>query len=334
MNYDQNHIIFNFNGICFTNPDKVAYHYKLEGYDEEWSPMVTERLAKYTGLPPGDYTFKVVSCNNEMIWNKDPVEFSFVIASPFWQKWWFRTTVIGLFAFIIWYFIYFRIRSIKKKNSLNSKMEQLKLEALRSQMNPHFIFNCMNTIQHYINSNEKKEANMFLSKFAELMRMILDNSQKSLVRLSDDLKALRLYLDLERLRFDNRFKYEINIGDGIDADSQLIPPMIIHPYVENAIIHGLLNKEAEGKVTVNLGLRDNFLICEVEDDGVGRARAEELKKDKHGHKPAGIKLTNERIETLNLLNQSQMHININDLYDENGKGNGTRVEIAIEANLD
>ena len=207
--YYLNNISFEYVGICLTNPQKVQYSFMLEGYDKGWSPSTTQKIATYSNLKPGKYTFKVKSCNNEMKWNIIPASFSFTIDAPYWQTWWFRFFLVLITGLLIWLSFYLRINNIKKKNTLLRKMDMLKLEALRSQMNPHFLFNSMNAIQHYINSNEKKQANDYLTKFAKLMRTILDNSQKTSITISEDIEALELYLSLEHLRFEDQFSYEI-----------------------------------------------------------------------------------------------------------------------------
>ncbi|MFH1320671.1 MAG: two-component regulator propeller domain-containing protein [Bacteroidota bacterium] len=329
--YNLNSIFFEYIGICLTNPQKVRYQYKLDGYDKEWSPVTKEKYATYANLPPGKYVFKVKSCNNEFKWNKDAATFSFIIATPFWKTGWFRVLALVIIAGIIWLGLFLRIQNIKRKIELDRKIDNLKLQALRSQMNPHFIFNSLNSIQHYINNNEKKPANIYLSKFADLIRLILENSQKSLVLISDNLKALKLYIELEQLRFENRFDYTIAVDPAIDIDYVKIPPMLIQPYVENALIHGLLPKPGKGEIHISLKRENIFVTCTVEDNGIGRKRSEELKKQNYNklYKPAGMKLTKERIETLNILKKSNLSVEVTDLANTKGEPSGTRVKIYI-----
>ena len=329
--YNMNHLSFDFVGICLSNPQKVKYKYKLEGYDDIWSPATKNQNATYASLPPGNYVFKVKSCNNESKWNKLPTTFSFSIATPFWKTWWFRLLVVLSSLVMISLAFYQRIKNINKKNFLNRRMDQLKLQALRSQMNPHFIFNAMNAIQHYINDNNKKLANDYLSKFAGLMRQVLENSQESILPISDDLKALKLYIELEYLRFENKFKYQINIADNIDPDYIEIPGNLIQPFVENAINHGLLNKQEPGMLTINITMENNFLHCTIEDNGIGReqARKIESKQYKYGHKPAGMSITRDRIQILNEMENSDLAVVITDLKDAAGSAVGTRIKLSI-----
>jgi ligand-binding sensor domain-containing protein len=336
LNYDQNHISFDYVGICLTNPSKVSYKYRLVGYDKAWSPVSKNQTATYSSLPAGKYTFEVISCNNELKWNKTPTSFSFTIDTPYWKTWWFSTFGILLFAGTISLIFYIRIRNIRKSNALRLRMDNLKLEALRSQMNPHFIFNSMNAIQHYINGNDKKLANDYLSKFAALMRLILDNSQKESIPVADDLKALELYISLEQLRFEDKFTYSISIDPHIDPGYLEIPPNLIQPFVENAINHGLLNKKSSGTVTISMQMDNNYIHCIVEDDGIGREAAAQLKQSAFNteHKPFGMQITKDRIQILNELEKSELHIVVEDLKGEDGSAKGTRVVLNIPVETD
>ncbi|MBI2968756.1 MAG: histidine kinase [Bacteroidetes bacterium] len=332
-----NHISFAFTGICFTNPKKVLYSFRLENYDREWSPPSQQNTATYSNLPPGKYVFKVKSCNNENIWNSRPMEYSFVITSPFWKTNGFRVLLFVSALAIIMVIFYLRLQRIRFRIGLQRKMDELKLHALRAQMNPHFIFNALNAIQHYINANERRQANDYLSKFADLIRTILENSGKESVTLADDLKALELYIHLEELRFENRFEYSIFLSQDIDAGFLHIPPMIIQPFVENAIMHGLLNLETcgfmrKGKVSVTVSYRDDFIRCVVEDNGVGRKKTSEMKSASASghHHPMGLNITRQRMETLGKLNRKFVTgIRVTDLFDDKGTSAGTQVELDI-----
>ncbi|MCH8332256.1 MAG: histidine kinase, partial [Bacteroidetes bacterium] len=334
---NMNHISFDFIGVCLTNPSKVLYKHMLEGFEDQWSPETKTNQVTYSNLKPGDYTFKVASSNNEALWNVNPASFSFTIGTPFWQSWWFLLMTLTAIAGSGWSIFHSRIMALKRKIGINRSMDRIKLLALRAQMNPHFIFNSLNSIQHFINSNEKMQANVYLSKFAELMRMILDDSQRLHVTLGDELSKIKLFIELESLRFQNIFEYSIEIAEEIDEDETNIPAMIIQPYVENAIIHGLLNlpeKEdpntVPGKLSISFELEDNFIICVVEDNGVGRENSKKLKEryPQKQHAPAGMKITQERLDMLNLTKDTHLSVTIEDLK-ENGKACGTRVIIRI-----
>ncbi len=331
--YSDNNITFKFSGICLTNPGKVKYKYILEGFEKTWSPASKERLANYSNLPPGTYTFKVISSNNENLWNTTPAHFTFTINRPFWKTWQFYVSLILLLSFLLIFSIRYRIRQIKnkekQKTELNKKIANIESQALRAQMNPHFIFNTMSSIQDYISSNDTDAALKYLSKFAKLMRKIMDNSKQQLIAVAEEINALTLYLELEVMRFDKKFEYHINIDKTIDANYDRIPSMLIQPYVENAIIHGLLPKEGNGKISITLQRHGDTIECTIEDNGIGRTKSVEYKKNRvQQHKSMGMSITQERLDILNSSLKSNIYAEIIDLY-ENGEPAGTKVKLII-----
>lgn len=334
---DFNTISFYYRGICLTNPEKVLYQKKLEGLDldKDWSLPSTEDYSKYANLAPGKYTFKVRSCNNEGIWNGKETHFSFTIKSPFYLTWWFLlVTFLGSFGLIYAFFI-IRIYNIKKKQRLDFErkveMSKIELKALRSQMNPHFVFNSLNAIQHYIFNAKSEEAIKYLNKFARLVRIILNNSEKPTVTVGEDLEALKLYLELEQMRFEGKFDYEIIVDESVDIDYDIMPPLLMQPYVENAILHGLNPKPEKGKLTIRLSSKNNFLICTIADNGIGREKASEIRRTMpvKKYKSLGMKITEDRLRILNEINNSQLSVSITDLKDEDGKALGTMVELFV-----
>ncbi len=334
--YDLNTITFKFIGICLSNPYKVHYQYKLEGIDKQWSAVTTENFIKYSGLPPGNYQFKVISSNNENVWNKTPLVFSFFITPPFWKTAWFRIlTTVGVTG-LVFLFIYYRVNQVRVKERQRSDLQKriagIELLGLRYQMNPHFIFNTMSSIQHYISNNEPDAALKYLSRFAKLMRAIMENSKQSTITVKVELDTLKLYLELESMRFAGKFEYTFRIDPKIDVNYEEIPSMLIQPYVENAIIHGLLPKAKNGKLFIDLTKNDNFIICTIEDDGIGRSKAEELNKSRVSqHRSLGMSITKERLSILNHINSNNNSLSekITDLFDEKGNPAGTRVVIYI-----
>ncbi len=333
LGYSDNNITFNFSGICLTNPGKVKYSYILEGSQKIWSPPSGERTTNYSNLPPGTYTFKVISTNNENVWNKTPATFTFTIERPYWKTWWFNTILFA--SLFISIFIYFRVRihniklREKQKTELNKKIANIESQALRSQMNPHFIFNTLASIQDYIQDNDSESALRYLTKFAQLMRKIMENSKQQLITIAEEVNALKLYLELEVMRFKKKFEYHINIDANIDANYDQIPSMLIQPYVENAIKHGLLPKEGNGKLEITLERNDDTIQCIIEDNGVGRKKSMESKRNHiHQHKSMGMNITQERLTILNSSLKSNIYVEIIDLY-ENGEAAGTKVKLII-----
>jgi ligand-binding sensor domain-containing protein len=330
-----NTITFYYRGICLTNPEKVLYQKKLDGLEKDWSFSSNEDYSKYANLAPGKYTFRVKSCNNEGLWDGNEATFTFTILRPFYATWWFILVVVVGAASLIYIVVMLRIRNIKRKQKAeyDRKVEvsRIELKALRSQMNPHFIFNSLNSIQHYIFHTKSEEAIKYLNKFARLVRIILNNSEKPTVTVGDDIEALKLYLELEQMRFEDKFDYEVNIDATVDTDYDIMPPLLMQPYVENAILHGLNPKPGRGKLTISLTSENNYLICTITDNGIGREKAAEIKRTMpvNKHKSLGMKITEDRLKILNEVNNSQLSVNITDLKGANGEALGTRVELFV-----
>jgi ligand-binding sensor domain-containing protein len=335
LEYRNNNISFYYRGICLTNPEKVLYATKLEGYDKEYSAASEENFSNYTNLAPGTYTFKVISCNNEGAWNIEPASFVFTVLTPFYKTWWFVLSAMLSSVMLLIFIFRFRIQRIRnrqqKEYERKVELSKVELKALRSQMNPHFVFNSLNSIQHYIFNSKSDEAVKYLNKFAKLMRVILNNSDKPTVAIEDDLEALKLYLELEQMRFEDKFEYKIEIDGNVDLDYDIMPPMLLQPYVENAILHGLTPKKEKGLLTIGVRTEDQFIVCTITDNGIGRKKAAEIKRTMPGskHKSMGMKITEERLRILNEISLSKHSVKIIDLEDEHGKAIGTRVEIFV-----
>jgi sensor histidine kinase YesM len=213
----------------------------------------------------------------------------------------------------------------------DQKQAETEMAALRAQMNPHFIFNCLNAIKYYSTENESAKAADYLTKFAKLIRLVLENSRSNRVTLHDELEALQLYLEMEAMRFGSKLTFTMTVEPAIDLAYVEIPPLLIQPYVENAIWHGLMHKEEGGTVWVQVEQPQNDqLRITIRDDGVGRAKATELKsKSATQRKSFGMKITSERIELINQLYQTKTHVQINDLTDAMGNALGTQVVLDI-----
>ena len=260
----------------------------------------------------------------------------------------------GLFIFILTGFFIFRNLILKRKNEKlqrekmenemklqklesdkkNSEMQQqateLEMQALRAQMNPHFIFNCLSSINKYIIKNETEAASDYLTRFSRLIRMGLINSQKPLITLEDELDMLRLYLDMERLRFNNVFDYNITFTNTIEPTAVFIPPLLLQPFCENAIWHGLMHKNGHGKLDIALTIKEDILYCSITDNGVGREKAAELKsKSTERQKSLGLKITNNRLALLNQQSKEESYYEMNDIVDKDGNTGGTQVDIRI-----
>ena len=223
-----------------------------------------------------------------------------------------------------------QLESEKVKVGLQQQATELEMQALRSQMNPHFIFNCLSSINRFILKNESEIASDYLTKFSRLVRLILQNSQAAFISLESELDSLQLYLELEALRFNHRFDYKINVADGLDISAIKVPPLIIQPYAENAIWHGLMQKEEKGHLVIELFQEDESLFCKISDDGIGRKKAAELKsKSGSDHKSIGMQITANRIKIMQRSKGSESPVTINDLVTPDGKAAGTEVIIRM-----
>lgn len=331
--YNKNFIGIDFVGLSYNNAGQLLYKYKMDGLgeeDQEWT-ITKDRSLQYTTLPPGNYQFTVYAMNNSGKWSDFPATFSFTISPPFYRTWWFILMCIGSVTSVIWFVFYFRYRTLKLQTNLLRRTLISEQKALRSQMTPHFIFNSLNSIQQLISENDRLQAIQSTSKFAKLMRKILNNSAQSAITLSEEIETLQLYLDLESLRFEGKFQYIIKIGMDIDTEDTEIPPMLIQPYLENALWHGIMNRsDRSGKVELKIDRKDQLLVCSITDNGIGRKKAAAL-RSKHAsiHKSSGMQITEERLKILNATRNSSLSVKIVDLEDKDGEALGTRVEIYV-----
>ncbi|NJM78769.1 MAG: histidine kinase [Flavobacterium sp.] len=261
--------------------------------------------------------------------------FKIHIKAPFWKTWWFFTLLGLFFVGIIYSFYKFKINQIKKEEHLKTEFAKqlatVEMKALRAQMNPHFIFNSLNSIQKYILKNESFLASQYLTKFSRLIRLILDYSNQNTISLANEIQLLELYVEMEAVRFDNQFEYEFNIDKNLNLEKIEIPTMFIQPYIENAIWHGLLHKNSIGKLTISFDKIDkNSTKITVEDNGIGRKKAMELKsKQALKNKSHGLKITQDRIDLLNQSQNLKTTSTIIDLKDYNQYPIGTKVELLI-----
>jgi ligand-binding sensor domain-containing protein len=340
LSYKQNFFSFEFAALNYDHPEKNQYDYQLINFDKRVVSNGTNRAFSYTNVPPGNYTLKVTASNNDDQWNTTGFELELIIIPPFWATWWFKTIAVLALAGAVLLFFKLRENRIKqeqaRQTAANKQIAEIRMLALRGQMNPHFIFNSLNSIQHFITTRNKEEALNYLSKFSKLIRKILENSRENTVSINNELELLELYIQLEQLRFSNKFDYHIAIDEKIDMENTEIPPLLIQPYIENAILHGLINKHDKGDLWLSLERNNGLLICKIQDNGIGRARSQEIEQAKVSrHKSLGIKVTEERISGLFALLDYKMEVVTEDLFElkqpseEAPQPAGTRVTISI-----
>jgi len=222
-----------------------------------------------------------------------------------------------------------RLESEKKHAELKRQASDLQMQALRAQMNPHFIFNTLSSINWFIMENDKDTASDYLTRFSRLMRMVL-NAQKPMIPLEDELRMLQLYLDMERLRFNNSFDYSIAFTNNVDAGTVSIPPMLLQPFCENAIWHGFMNKEGQGHLLINIHSEEDMLECTITDNGVGRKQAGIFKnRSTKRERSLGLEITRERLALFSEENDAEANFVVEDLEDEHGMCKGTKVTLRL-----
>jgi ligand-binding sensor domain-containing protein len=320
----------NYSAPKFNNPQKIYFQYKLEGYDTDWRQPTTERIARYFNLNPGKYIFKI------RIYGIFSTEknFSIEVPAPFYKNTWFLVIIYILGIGLLGLIAYLRIKHIRKqeknKTELNKRMAEFELKALQAQMNPHFLFNCLNTIKYFITTNNHTAANKYLTKFSKLLRMFLDHSTSNTVTLEEEINLLRLYIELEQMRFDEGFNFHLQVDDSIDYKNIEIPATLFQPFVENAINHGLVNLNRKGNLTLIFEQKNGVIRGIVDDDGIGRSESAKLKKSMSTrHVSRGTQLIDDRIKTLNYIRPQSIDIEIIDKKDENNQPCGTRVIVTI-----
>lgn len=333
LNYHQNFITIEWFSDVLNNYNQNTFAYQLEGFDKDFIESKNNTIS-YSNLENGTYTFWVKTANNDGIWGK-PTKISLKISPPFWKSWWFYAILCTLIFGGIYFFNRYKINQIKEraklKTQFNKDIAALEMKALRAQMNPHFIFNSLNSIQNYILKNDADKASQYLTKFSRLIRLILDHSNQNFITLSSEIQLLKLYIEMEDMRFEHHFESEIFVDENLDTETTLIPSMLIQPSVENAIWHGLLHKEDKGILKLNFKkTAENLLEVTIQDNGIGRKKADELRsKNSLKKKSYGTQITKNRIETLNKTSIESTYFEIIDLYNEKQEAEGTKIIIKI-----
>lgn len=304
--------------------NKIQYQYRLLGYDSTWinQPYKLNEIT-FNALSAGDYEFQAKPVLNNQFGNT--VTYQFSIASPFYATAWFILSAVVVFILMVYFIYRYQLDALRKKTRQEKELYASKLTAIRSQMNPHFIFNSLNSIQDLVLKGDVENSYTYITTFSNLVRRTLNYSDKEFIDFDQEIKLLELYLSLEKLRFKNDFTYELNIGEISDI---ALPPMLIQPFIENALIHGLLHKNGNKKISISFHLNDD-LICTVEDNGIGRAKAKEIKSRKTNQfESFSLKAIEKRFEILNTTQQTHGGFTYIDLI-ENGEVKGTRVVISI-----
>jgi ligand-binding sensor domain-containing protein len=332
---DQNSFAIDLVAIDFLEPEKLKLKYRLNGIDKEWILAPNPSTARYAELNEGDYVLEIMAgtSNDEM--QTSVKKLIIHIKAPFYRTSWFRAFLAVILVSLAYVFYNIRSNQIRKEAQKKEQIRRIKAEAeinaLRSQMNPHFIFNCLNTVDSYILLNKTNEASDFLNKFSKLVRMILENSRQDFIPLQQDIKALELYINLERERSNASFDYQIDIEPECTQNTFYIPSTIIQPFVENAILHGLRHK-SEGQAMLKLHIQklDDSIAISLLDNGVGREAAGKINKEKIQDKTSvGIAITQERIVKLNELYPGKTSLKVEDILEDGLSGTHVYITLPI-----
>jgi ligand-binding sensor domain-containing protein len=322
--FGENNLSFQFATLNFRSADQTRYRYRLHTADD-WQET-TERLLHFFSIGEGRYRLEVQAQNEDGVWGES-LAFPFVVKPPFYRAWWFLGGLGLLLAAVGFGAFRYRLREVQKEAGMREQIAALERSALQAQMNPHFIFNSLNSIQNFIMQNEKQQAAQYLATFARLVRDSLNASAAGKVTLEDEVRMLENYLALEKMRFKNRFDFAVEVADDTDAFDILLPPLLIQPFVENAVLHGMKNAAGQGFIRVFFEEKEDVLAVTVEDNGPGLSAGKEA-AEARAHKSLGMGITQKRLALLGGKAQAES-LHIEELKNEKGEVQGTRVRVEI-----
>lgn len=331
---DSNSLDVHFSAIDFKSMGHILFKYRLAPLQKNWQ-FSFDNFARFEALPPGTYKLEVMAMNAENNWSELPLILNLVVEPAWWQSIWFYMSIILLGVTVIYLMV--RRRFLKKHKthmrdiSLKRHMAELELRALKAQINPHFIFNTLNAIQYFIGNNENEKAENYLNSLADLLRKTLDFSDKSTVPLHAEIDYLENYLELEKLRFDEKFVYTITSDLPVNELKIEIPPMVLQPHIENALRHGFKNRQNTlKKLDIRFSLQNRQLVCEVLDNGIGRAASAQQEKNKTHYRSRGMELSHSKLLVYESITGKTIKTEIQDNYSEDKKtASGTLIRIII-----
>jgi ligand-binding sensor domain-containing protein len=329
----ENNIRFEFAGISYRSVGKISYRYRLIGLDSTWKERQDNYL-DYPTLPAGRYEFQVQAINRFGT-RSELLKVPFEVATPFWNRFWFNLLEVAILIAVTWLFIGWRTRRVRRQQEQKAmqsrRMAELEHIALQAQMNPHFIFNCLNSIQQFVFDKDMMATNEYISSFARLIRATLNHSSRPFISVAEEVEYLSDYLALEKMRFKEKMDYVVDTEPELDVYRMLLPPMLLQPYVENCVRHGLRHKTSgQGYVRIHFRRQAERLVVTIRDNGIGRKRAMEYKTGEHiEYQSKGMSLTSARIQMINVLYKSQIDVSIEDLHNDAGRPEGTRIVISF-----
>ncbi len=327
--YNNNNLQFSFTGISFVSSSDLLYSYKLEGLDTGWSIASKSSFVNFVNLPSANYIFNVKAKTINSDWCT-PTTFAFIIKKPFWETWWFRLFMIGFAQLLVVYLYRRSVKRVEQKAGLQQRMNELKMTALKAQMNPHFIYNALNSIQALVAEGKEDEAIHYIGSFSRLLRQVLEQAESNVISLERELEMLDRYIGLEKLRLSITFNYTLDIDDAINTSAEKIPPLTLQPFVENALWHGLNKKEGEKLLRIAITANESWLFINIHDNGIGRNTAKLSAKKQPDHTTSkGITITQNRMADFNQTTEP-LPVMIEDLFDEKGLASGTCIRLQLK----
>lgn len=326
----ENNFILNLSNLTFKNSYGPKFKFRLSGGENSKYQYPDISTISFQNLEPGAYTLFITGVSPNNAYSQTPIILHFTVKLPYWKTWWFILLMVVLGLLIMFSIIQLRVKQVRLKSKEKAEIRQQILEhqmlAMRAQMNPHFMFNAINGIQRYILENKSESAYKYLSKFSKLIREILQNSNQNLIPVEKEVSNVKLYVELEQLRFDKAFDFHLSIDPKIDTETVLIPGMLIQPFVENAIWHGLmpLDKGKQGVINTSVNIENDEIIITIEDNGIGRVKSQS-NKNLETHKSMGIDISLQRIKLID----ERSSIEYIDKYDEDNNPTGTIVKINL-----
>jgi ligand-binding sensor domain-containing protein len=333
FSHNSNNLTFHFNNINLLNPEKDRFSVQLEGFDGEIKDIGSDRKATYTNLPAGKYRYVVRVYNLNTLQKQSSVLLEFIIRPPYWQTWWFYM-IMSLILIILFLLIYkARIKRIRKETETQLEFAELEMKALQALMNPHFVFNVMNSLQRYILERDARKGIQLLANFSNMIRQTFSFSSKKFITLQEEITYLESYIKLEQERFTYKFRFEISADDTLNLKDVLIPSMLVQPLVENAVKHGLSPMQGnDGLLIVSFKTDDNneSLNCIIEDNGIGLNQSIATKQENKTNLSQALSITQRRIELFSRAHKSGKYkVTVSDRSTLQQTQTGTRVEITL-----
>ena len=318
-------------GLNYRAMGNIEYRYRIKELTDEWQYTKNRNFQLLTLPDNGTYTIEIEGRKlPHDLSSKSKIGVTLVFHPPFWKTIWFQILVGIVLITFIFILIRMRINRLVKQKGIDKQLYDLESKALRSQMNPHFIFNVLGAIQRYVSERDVVSSEIYLTKFARLIRLILENSRKTYVPFEEELEMIEHYIEMEKMRFNGEFNYHISVDENIDVEMLKIPPMLIQPYIENAILHGFKNKKTAGKIELKFSLSKDVLTCLIEDNGSGYDQLNKVAASQRKKQSLGMLITHERLQLLKDQSANHLKMEVENVISQTGTGTKVLLRIPVQ----